>query len=88
MMKKLLYFSAVITLAAFPLITQAAPAQELPNGTTLKQEMGSVSAKASTIDELDAKLQAEATQKGASGYTVTSAIDNHKGVYGTATLYK
>ena len=88
MMKKLLYFSAVVTLAALPLITQAAPAQELPNGTTLKQEMGSVSAKASTIDELDARLRAEATQQGASAYTVTSAFDNNQGVYGTATLYK
>lgn len=88
MMKKLLYFSAVVTLAALPLITQAAPAQELPYGTTLKPEMGSVSAKASTIDDLNAKLAAEATQKGASSYTITSAIDNHQGVYGTATLYK
>jgi MqsR-controlled colanic acid and biofilm protein A len=50
--------------------------------------MGSVSAKASTIDELDAKLRAEATQQGASAYTVTSAFDNNQGVYGTATLYK
>lgn len=88
MMKKLLFFSAVVTLAALPLITQAAPAQELPNGTTLKQEMGSVSARGSTIDELDANLAAAATQKGATAYTVTSAIDNHEGVYGTATLYK
>lgn len=88
MMKKLLYFSAVVTLAALPLITQAAPAEELPHGTSLKQEIGSISAKGSTLDELNAKLSAEASQEGASAYTVTSAIGNNEGVYGTATLYK
>ena len=90
-MKKLLYFSAVVTLAALPLITLAAsvqPAQELQHGTTLKQEIGTVSARGDILDDLDAKLGAAATKEGASAYTITSVNENDGGVYGTAILYK
>ncbi|WP_202307471.1 DUF1471 family periplasmic protein McbA [Dryocola clanedunensis] len=86
-MKKLLYFSAVITLAALPFATIAA--QELMSGQTGQlREAGTVSANnARNLDDLEDKLAAKAKEQGATGYVINSAGgDNH--MYGTATLYK
>lgn len=87
MMKKLLYFSAVVTLSALPLATMAA--QELmDNQTGQLRATGTVSANgARNLDDLQAKLAEKAKEQGATGYVINSAGgDNH--MYGTATIYK
>jgi multiple stress resistance protein BhsA len=65
-------------LAATPVTT--AEAQKL-------QKIGVVSSQASTLSGFEQMIAAEAQQKGASAYRITSAtVNNH--VYGTADLYK
>lgn len=86
-MKKLLYFCAVITLAALPFATQAA--QELTGSQTGQlREVGTVSANnARNLDDLQDKLAEKAREQGATGFVINSAGgDNH--MYGTATIYK
>ncbi|AIR04102.1 MULTISPECIES: YdgH/BhsA/McbA-like domain containing protein [Cedecea] len=85
-MKKLLYFSAVISLAALPFASMAA--QEMSDANLGQmQPIGTVTAKASNLDDLQAKLAEKAKEQGATGYVINSAGgDNH--LYGTATIYK
>jgi MqsR-controlled colanic acid and biofilm protein A len=87
MMKKLLYFSAVVTLAALPFTTLAA--QEMMNNQTGQlRPVGTVSANnARNLDDLQDKLAEKAKEQGATGFVINSAGgDNH--MYGTATIYK
>jgi MqsR-controlled colanic acid and biofilm protein A len=87
MMKKLLYFSAVVTLAALPFAAQAA--QEMMNNQTGQlRPAGTVSANnARNLDDLQDKLAEKAKEQGATGFVINSAGgDNH--MYGTATIYK
>ncbi|ATF93506.1 Multiple stress resistance protein BhsA precursor [Cedecea neteri] len=85
-MKKLLYFSAVISLAALPFASMAA--QEMSDANLGQMHpIGTVTAKASNLDDLQAKLAEKAKEQGATGYVINSAGgDNH--LYGTATIYK
>lgn len=87
MMKKLLYFSAVVTLAALPFATMAA--QEMMSDQTGQlREAGTVSANnARNLDELEDKLAAKAKEQGATGYVINSAGGDNN-MYGTATIYK
>ncbi len=87
MMKKLLYFSAVITLAALPFATLAAQ-EIMDNQTNQLRAVGTVSANnARNLDDLQGKLAEKAKQEGATGYVINSAGgDNH--MFGTATIYK
>ncbi|HEY3984277.1 DUF1471 family periplasmic protein McbA [Cedecea sp.] len=85
-MKKLLYFSAVISLAALPFASMAAQEMSDANLGQLRP-VGTVTAKASNLDDLQAKLAEKAKEQGATGYVINSAGgDNH--LYGTATIYK
>ncbi|NIY47200.1 DUF1471 family periplasmic protein McbA [Cedecea colo] len=86
-MKKLLYFSAVITLAALPFAAQAAQ-EMMDNQTGQLRAAGTVSANnAHSLDELQDKLAEKAKEQGATGFVINSAgDDNH--MYGTATIYK
>jgi MqsR-controlled colanic acid and biofilm protein A len=85
-MKKLLYFSAVISLAALPFASMAA--QEMSNANVGQmQPFGTVTAKASNLDDLQAKLAEKAKEQGATGYVINSAGGDNR-LYGTATIYK
>ncbi|SMG55893.1 multiple stress resistance protein BhsA [Cedecea sp. NFIX57] len=85
-MKKLLYFSAVISLAALPFASMAAQEMSDANLSQMRP-IGTVTAKASNLDDLQAKLAEKAKEQGATGYVINSAGgDNH--LYGTATIYK
>lgn len=87
MMKKLLYFSAVVTLAALPLATMAAQ-EMMDNQTSQLRPAGTVSvSNARNLDDLQDKLAEKAKEQGATGFVINSAGgDNH--MYGTATIYK
>jgi hypothetical protein len=51
------------------------------------QKIGVVSSQASTLNDFEQSIAADARQQGASGYRITSVtVNNH--VYGTADLYK
>jgi len=51
------------------------------------QKIGVVSSQASTLNDFEHSIAADAKQQGASSYRITSAtVNNH--VYGTADLYK
>ncbi|MBU4684256.1 DUF1471 domain-containing protein [Cedecea davisae] len=85
-MKKLLYFSAVISLAALPFASMAA--QEMSDANLGQMRpVGTVTAKASTLDDLQAKLAEKAKEQGATGYVINSAGGDNR-LYGTATIYK
>ncbi|AIR61420.1 DUF1471 domain-containing protein [Cedecea neteri] len=85
-MKKLLYFSAVISLAALPFASMAA--QEMSDANVGQmQPIGTVTAKASNLDDLQAKLAEKAKEQGATGYVINSAGGDNR-LYGTATIYK
>ncbi|TNV21567.1 DUF1471 domain-containing protein [Buttiauxella sp. B2] len=86
-MKKLLYFSAVVTLAALPFATMAA--QELSSDNTGPlRPAGTVSVSgAANLDDLQAKLGEKAKEEGAKGFVVNSASGD-KRMFGTATIYK
>lgn len=85
-MKKLLYFSAVISLAALPFASMAA--QEMSDANLGQmQPIGTVTAKASNLDDLQAKLAEKAKEQGATGYVINSAGGDNR-LYGTATIYK
>lgn len=86
-MKKLLYFSAVVTLAALPFATMAA--QEMSDiNTGQLRPAGTVSVTgASSLDDLQAKLGEKAKEEGAKGFIVNSASGNER-MFGTATIYK
>ncbi|WP_435954459.1 DUF1471 family periplasmic protein McbA [Dryocola sp. BD626] len=86
-MRKLLYFSAVVTLAALPFATLAAQ-EMMDNQTGQLRAVGTVSANnARNLDDLQDKLAEKAKEKGATGFVINSAGgDNH--MYGTATIYK
>ena len=67
-----------VALAAAPVT--AGNAQQL-------QKIGVVSSQASTLNDFEQAIAADAKQQGASGYRITSVtVNNH--VYGTANLYK
>jgi MqsR-controlled colanic acid and biofilm protein A len=86
-MKKLLYFSVVVTLAALPFATMAA--QELSTDNTSQlRPAGTVSVTgAANLDDLQAKLGEKAKEEGAKGFVVNSASGD-KRMFGTATIYK
>lgn len=86
-MKKLLYFSAVVTLAALPFATMAA--QEMSNvNTSQLRPAGTVSVTgAANLDDLQTKLGEKAKEEGAKGFVVNSASGNER-MFGTATIYK
>ncbi|RPH29020.1 DUF1471 domain-containing protein [Buttiauxella warmboldiae] len=86
-MKKLLYFSAVVTLAALPFSTMAA--QEITDSNMGQlRPAGTVSATgASSLDDLQTRLGEKAKQEGAKGFVVNSASGENK-MFGTATIYK
>lgn len=86
-MKKLLYFSAVVTLTALPFATMAA--QELTDTNTGQlRPAGTVSVTgAANLDDLQTKLGEKAKQEGAKGFVVNSASGENK-MFGTATIYK
>lgn len=85
-MKKLLYFSAVISLAALPFASMAA--QEMSDANLGQMRpLGTVTAKAGTLDGLQAKLAEKAKEQGATGYVINSAGGDNR-LYGTATIYK
>lgn len=85
-MKKLLYFSAVISLAALPFASMAA--QEMSNANVGQmQPFGTVTAKASNLDDLQAKLAEKAKEQGATGFVINSAGGDNR-LYGTAIIYK
>ncbi|MCA1921983.1 MULTISPECIES: DUF1471 family periplasmic protein McbA [Buttiauxella] len=86
-MKKFLYFSAVVTLAALPFATMAA--QELSAGNTGQlRPAGTVTVTgASNLDDLQTKLGEKAKEEGAKGFVVNSASGQNK-MFGSATIYK
>ncbi|AYN26932.1 MULTISPECIES: DUF1471 family periplasmic protein McbA [Buttiauxella] len=86
-MKKLLYFSAVVTLAALPFATMAAQETNDINNSQLRPA-GTVSVSgAANLDDLEAKLGEKAKEEGAKGFVVNSASGENK-MFGTATIYK
>jgi len=86
-MKKLLYFSAVVTLAALPFATMAA--QEMSDANTGQlRPAGTVSVSgAANLDDLQTKLGEKAKEEGAKGFIVNSASGDER-MFGTATIYK
>ncbi|MGB7800396.1 DUF1471 family periplasmic protein McbA [Buttiauxella sp.] len=86
-MKKLLYFSAVVTLATLPFITIAA--EPLTHGNTGQlRPAGTVSVTgAANLDDLQTKLGEKAKEEGAKGFIVNSASGDER-MFGTATIYK
>ncbi|RJT20073.1 MULTISPECIES: DUF1471 family periplasmic protein McbA [Buttiauxella] len=86
-MKKLLYFSAVVTLAALPFATMAAQQMSDINTSGLRPA-GTVSVTgAASLDDLQTKLGEKAKEEGAKGFVVNSASGNER-MFGTATIYK
>ncbi|MTD40603.1 DUF1471 domain-containing protein [Erwinia sp. CPCC 100877] len=86
-MKKLSFFSAVITfIACAPLSFAATP---LPSQETSQlRPAGIVSASGAThLGDLEDKLARKAREEGATGYVIISAGGNNQ-MHGTATLYK
>ncbi|WBM69472.1 DUF1471 family periplasmic protein McbA [Buttiauxella sp. WJP83] len=86
-MKKLLYFSAVVTLATLPFATIAADQLSKDNIGQLRPA-GTVSVSgAANLDDLQAKLGEKAKEEGAKGFIVNSASGDER-MFGTATIYK
>ncbi|AYN30150.1 DUF1471 domain-containing protein [Buttiauxella sp. 3AFRM03] len=86
MMKNLLYFSVAAVLIALPITTLAV--DTLADETSYNQQSGTLTARGSTIEEVENSLKAEAINNGASAYTITTESSDDGQVYGEATLYK
>ena len=86
-MKKLLYFSAVVTLAALPFASMSDEQLSEINTSQLRPA-GTVSVSgAANLDDLQAKLGEKAKEQGAKGFVVNSASGDER-MFGTATIYK
>ncbi|WP_192459075.1 multiple stress resistance protein BhsA [Musicola keenii] len=74
---------AAIALSALSFASFAATEVQAPQG----QEIGSVSANASTLDGLSARLAAKAEQAGAKSFQIVS-VSGDDTLHGNAVLYK
>ncbi|EGQ6362429.1 DUF1471 domain-containing protein [Escherichia coli] len=85
-MKKII-LAVTLALSTLPVITQAAPSTEITRSHQCELvRIGSISASGGTIDDLTRKLAAQAKNRGADYFRITSLNTNTNG-YATATLY-